>query len=166
MADARMLPFSTARHKRRKDQLTSVRVTRNILDAAPTRKARPHPVINIRAPATASLEEHADGEVQPDTGFEDNGWPEAGDSLFNLDINAGGLPEQLLQEESSSAFDSIRAQMHAEYLECLSANLLMFQGRKEATEVSLQAAAAAHGSHCTECGSKDLCTQGPAVSVL
>lgn len=76
-------------------------------------------------------------EVQPDTGFEDNGWPEAGVSLFNLDINAGGLPEQLLQEESSSAFDSIRAQVHTEHLECLPANFLMFQGRKEATEVQI-----------------------------
>ena len=32
---------------------------------------------------------------------QDNKWPEAGDALFDLETNAGGLPEQLLQEESS-----------------------------------------------------------------
>ena len=161
-----MLSFSTARQKRYKDQLTRVRVTRSILEAAPSRTARPHPAINVRAAADHSLQEPIDGDVQPDTGFEDNEMPEAADTFFSFDINAGGLPEQLLQEESSSAFDSIRAQMHAEYLESLPANLLMFKGRKEATEVSLLAAIAAHGRHCPNCGSVDHCTQGPSVSVL
>ena len=77
--------------------------------------------------------EAVNGDVQPDTGFEDNEGPETGDALHAFDLNAEGLPEQLLQEEATSAFASIRPQMHAEYWENLPANILMFQGRKQAT---------------------------------
>lgn len=166
VTDVIMLSFFTTRHKRTRDQLTVTRVTRSNLEAAPSRTARPHPVINIRPAADDSLGGFVDGYVQPDTGFRDDEGPEAGTAFHNFDFNAGGLPEQLLQEEAPSAFDSIRAQMHAEYWKSLPANIVMFQGRKEATKVSLLAAIAAHGSHCPRCNNMDLHTQEPAVSVL
>lgn len=65
VAVANMIPFSTARQKRRKDQLIRVTVTRSILVATPIRTAQPHPVINVRETADDDLEEPADGGVQP-----------------------------------------------------------------------------------------------------
>ena len=56
--------------------------------------------------------------------------------------------------------------MHAQYWESLTANLLVFEGRKEVSKASLVAAIAGHGSHCPKCASTDIRTHGPAVTVL
>lgn len=158
-----MLFSCTSRQGRKRHQLTKTRTTRSVLDAAPSRIARPHPVVAIR---DDSLGDPLHEVWEQDTGFEDNKDAEAGDAFRDFDFITGGPAEQLFEEETPTAFDGIRAQMHAEFWRCLPANSMMFQGRKEAAEISLQTAIAAHCSQCPRCNSTDCQTQGPAVTVL
>ena len=86
------------------------------------------------------------------------------DAFTTFSSNAGVSAQG--EKDSSSAFDSLRPQLHAEYLEHLASNRVMQQQRKAVLECSLQSAIAAATSECPRCGSVEQSAEGRTVTVL
>ena len=86
------------------------------------------------------------------------------DAFTSFSSNAGESAQG--EEDSSSAFDSFRPQLHVEYLEHLASNRAMQQQRKAALECSLQNAIGAVNSECPRCGSVEQSAEGRTVTVL
>ena len=148
-----------AESKRRLDKLTSVRVTRTVAKPADIAAPRPHPDI-------ANPHQWQDHGVEPDD-VQDMGTPLAEQHFNTLSFSPMGVPEELaLDEQPDSAFDFVRPDMHALYLESLAANRGMRMERKHKMESSLRAAIAALGSQCPCCGSNEVCAQGQVVTVV
>ena len=86
------------------------------------------------------------------------------DAFTSFSSNAGESAQG--EEDSSSAFDSFRPQLHVEYLEHLASNRAMQQQRQAALECSLQNAIGAANSECPRCGSVEQSAEGRTVTVL
>ena len=158
MSDQRIF---SAEFKRRLDKLTSVRVSRTVSKPDNIAAPRPHPVIAH----PHEWQDYGDG-VEPND-VQDMGTPLAEQHFNSFSFSPMGVPEELARDEQpDSAFDFVRPEMHAQYIECLAANRVMRMERKQQMESSLRTAIAALGSTCPCCGSNELRAQGPGVTVI
>ena len=151
-------PILRAEHKSFLDQSTHVRVSRIVAKPADSPAPESHPVITKRQSKDSEWPYNGDG-MEPDN-LPDMGMPQANQPSSTISFSPVGLTRELPQDaQPESAFDSVRHEMHAQYLKCLAAN------RRSQLNSLLTAIAAAIGQ-CPCCGSNEVCTQGPPVTVV